>query len=89
MKSDDEWVNFVKRTIRAEMTRRGITYEQLSERLAELGAKDTPVSGVRIAAALRHGESVPTARPSTPEPPPYSWASLGNLGVHPACAVDA
>lgn len=44
MKSDDEWVNLVKGTIRAEMTRRGITYDQLSERLAELGVKETPVN---------------------------------------------
>lgn len=44
MKSDDEWVNLVKGTLRAEMTRRGITYEQLAERLAELGVSDTPVN---------------------------------------------
>lgn len=44
MKSDDEWINLVKGTIRAEMTRRGITYDQLSEKLAELGIKDTPVN---------------------------------------------
>ena len=44
MKSDDEWINYVKGTLRAEMTRRGITYEQLSERLAEVGVKDTPVN---------------------------------------------
>lgn len=44
MKSDDEWVNLVKGTLRAEMTRRAITYEQLSERLAEFGVKDTPVN---------------------------------------------
>lgn len=44
MKSEDEWVNFVKGTLRAEMTRRSITYDQLSERLAELGLKETPVN---------------------------------------------
>lgn len=44
MKSDDKWINFVKGTIRAEMTRRSITYGQLAERLAELGVKDSPVA---------------------------------------------
>lgn len=44
MKSEDEWVNLVKGTLRAEMTRRGITYEHLAERLAELGVTDTPVN---------------------------------------------
>lgn len=44
MKSDDEWVNLVKGILRAEMTRRGITYEQLAQRLAELGVQDTAVN---------------------------------------------
>lgn len=44
MKSDDEWVNMVKGMLRAEMTRRAITYEHLAERLAEFGVKDTPVN---------------------------------------------
>jgi hypothetical protein len=44
MKSDDEWVNLVKGILRAEMTRRGITYDQLAARLAELGVKDTAVN---------------------------------------------
>ena len=44
MKPDDEWISLVKGTLRAEMTRRGITYEQLAERLAEFGVKDTPVN---------------------------------------------
>lgn len=44
MKSDDEWVNLVKGTLRAEMTRRGITYDQLSKLLAEFGVNDTPVN---------------------------------------------
>jgi Domain of unknown function (DUF6471) len=43
MKSDDEWVNLVKGILRAEMTRRAITYDQLAARLAELGVKDTAV----------------------------------------------
>ena len=44
MKTDDPWVNAAKGMLRAEMTRRGITYEQLAERLAETGAKETPVN---------------------------------------------
>lgn len=44
MQTNDEWVNLVKGTLRAEMTRRGITYEQLAEKLAELGVTDTPVN---------------------------------------------
>lgn len=44
MKSDDEWVSLVKGILRAEMTRRGITYDQLAEKLAELGVKDTAVN---------------------------------------------
>jgi Domain of unknown function (DUF6471) len=44
MKSDDEWVNLVKGILRAEMARRGMTYEQLSERLAEIGVKDNAVN---------------------------------------------
>ncbi len=34
----------VKRLFRAEMTRRGVTYEELSERLAAIGVNDTPVN---------------------------------------------
>ena len=44
MKSDDEWVNLVKGILRGEMARRGITYEHLSQRLAELGVRDTAVN---------------------------------------------
>jgi hypothetical protein len=44
MKSDDEWGNLVKGLLRAEMARRGITYEQLAQRLAELGVQDTAVN---------------------------------------------
>jgi transcriptional regulator with XRE-family HTH domain len=34
----------VKGILRAEMTRRGITYEQLAQRLGELGVQDTAVN---------------------------------------------
>ena len=44
MKSDDEWVNLVKGILRAEMARRGITYEQLAAKLAELEVQDTAVN---------------------------------------------
>ena len=44
MKSDDEWVNLVKGILRAEMTRRGMTYEQLAAKLAEVGVNDTAVN---------------------------------------------
>ena len=44
MRSDDEWVNLVKGILRAEMARRGMTYEQLAEKLAEIGVKDSAVN---------------------------------------------
>ena len=44
MKSDDEWVNLVKGILRAEMARRGITYDQLAAKLAEIGVNDTAVN---------------------------------------------
>ncbi|WP_287305740.1 DUF6471 domain-containing protein [Mesorhizobium sp.] len=44
VKSDDQWVNLVKGILRAEMTRRGITYDQLAEKLKEVGVEDTAVN---------------------------------------------
>jgi hypothetical protein len=44
MKTEAEWAEYVKRLLRAEMTRRGVTYEELSEKLAAIGIKDTPVN---------------------------------------------
>lgn len=44
VKSEDRWVNLAKGILRAEMTRRGITYEQLTTRLAEQGTTDTAVN---------------------------------------------
>jgi hypothetical protein len=44
MKTEREWAEDVKRLLRAEMTRRGVTYEQLSERLAAIGVNDTAVN---------------------------------------------
>ena len=36
----DEWHDLVKGMLRAEMTRRGITYDQLSAKLAEIGVTE-------------------------------------------------
>lgn len=43
-KSEDRHVNLVKGILRAEMTRRQMTYDQLSEKLAEIGIKDSAVN---------------------------------------------
>jgi len=44
MKTDDEWADDAKRLLRAEMTRRGVTYDGLTERLAALGIDDSAVN---------------------------------------------
>ena len=44
MKVDDEWARLVKGILRAEMARRGMTYDQLAEKLAEIGVKDSAVN---------------------------------------------
>ena len=44
MKTEDEWAEQTKRIVRAEMVRRGVSYEGLAERLAALGVHDTPVN---------------------------------------------
>lgn len=44
VKSEVDWAEDVKRLLRAEMTRRGLTYEQLSEQLAAIGVTDSPVN---------------------------------------------
>ena len=44
VKTEDEWAEDVKRLLRAEMTRRGITYDQLTERLAAIGVADSSVN---------------------------------------------
>ena len=43
-KNEAEWADDVKRLLRSEMTRRGVTYEELSTRLAAIGVSDTPVN---------------------------------------------
>ena len=44
MKTEAEWADETKRLLRAEMTRRGMTYEDLAERLAAIGIDDTAVN---------------------------------------------
>lgn len=44
MKTEDEWAAQVKGLLRAEMSRRGITYDQLTEKLAAVGVRDTSVN---------------------------------------------
>jgi hypothetical protein len=44
MKTETEWADDLKRLLRAEMTRRGVTYDGLSERLAALGVDDSAVN---------------------------------------------
>ena len=40
----EEWHNLVKGMLRAEMTRRGITYDELAAKLAEIGVNEQPKS---------------------------------------------
>jgi Domain of unknown function (DUF6471) len=44
MKTEAEWAEETKRLLRAEMTRRGLTYEELADRLAAIGVRDTAVN---------------------------------------------
>ena len=44
MKTEAEWAEDTKRLLRAEMTRRGVTYEDLAEKLAAIGVEDTAVN---------------------------------------------
>jgi len=44
--TDTDWETTVKNTLKAELKRRGITYEQLVERLAAIGVEET-VAGVK------------------------------------------
>ncbi len=41
MKTEDEWKAEAKRIFRAEMTRRGVTYDRLAELLHEIGVEET------------------------------------------------
>jgi hypothetical protein len=44
MRTEAAWAEDVKRLLRAEMIRRGVSYDQLAERLAALGVKDSAVN---------------------------------------------
>ena len=44
MKTESEWADDAKRMLRAEMTRRGVTYDDLAARLAALGIEDSAVN---------------------------------------------
>ena len=44
MKTDSEWRNQVKGILKAELKRRNVSYQQLAERLAEIGVHDTPAN---------------------------------------------
>jgi hypothetical protein len=44
MRSEADWADETKRLLRAEMTRRGVTYDQLTERLDAIGIKDSSVN---------------------------------------------
>lgn len=41
MRSEEEWAALTKGLLKAEMTRRGITYDQLTEKLVDIGVHDT------------------------------------------------
>lgn len=42
MLTDKEWENKVKGLLKAELKRKGITYQELTDRLATLGVIETP-----------------------------------------------
>src|SRR5215470_10497394 len=44
MKTEAEWTEDVKRVLRAEMARRGITYGELAQRLASVDLRDKEVN---------------------------------------------
>jgi hypothetical protein len=44
MRSNAEWAEEAKRILRAEMVRRGITYDELAKKLAEIGVEQSPPS---------------------------------------------
>lgn len=44
MRTEEEWAAYAKGLLKAEMTKRGVTYDQLTEKLAALGVHDTSVN---------------------------------------------
>jgi len=41
MKTDKEWQDQAKRLLKVELTKQGITYAQLTEKLADIGVMDS------------------------------------------------
>lgn len=52
MSAEQEWVDRTKRFMKAELKRRDVTYEQLAERLTEMGI---PESKASVASKLSRG----------------------------------
>jgi|ERR1700722_2276918 len=44
MKTDEDWSDDAKRLLRVEMTRRGVTYDDLAGKLAAIGVTDSSVN---------------------------------------------
>jgi len=44
VKTEEEWAETAKRLVRTEMVRRGVSYDDLCEKLAMLGVHDTAVN---------------------------------------------
>ena len=44
MRSEAEWAAEAKRILRAEMVRRGVTYDELAKKLAKIGVEQSPSS---------------------------------------------
>ena len=42
MSTDKQWENMVKGLLKSELKRKGITYQELAEKLTELGVTETP-----------------------------------------------
>ncbi len=44
MPTEDEWAQKAQRLLKAELKRRDVSYQQLSEKLAAMGATETPAA---------------------------------------------
>lgn len=44
MRTENEWANWVKGMLKAELKRRNVTYEQLAQKLQEAGINETPAA---------------------------------------------
>jgi hypothetical protein len=44
MRSDAEWAAEAKRILRSEMVRRGVTYDELAKKLADIGVEQSSAS---------------------------------------------